>query len=195
MRVDAGTWIDYLQIAKWDGRWQIVNVLWELKQEDDMAKTPDRDGSHDFDFQTGHWRIHNGRLSRAYRGARSGRPSRRPRRPSCSARTRQHRSLLTVVLAASSGCRSASSFGARGVEYLLGDNRVDRLLPPVVGLFHRDVGVFYGRQELDGRRTGPVHVVFDHHPNGARWEQAFSPDDGTTWESNWVMTLTRELER
>ena len=30
-RVDASEWIDYLQLAKWRGRWVIVNVLWELK--------------------------------------------------------------------------------------------------------------------------------------------------------------------
>jgi hypothetical protein len=30
-RVDASSWIDYLQLAKWNGRWVIVNVLWELK--------------------------------------------------------------------------------------------------------------------------------------------------------------------
>jgi Putative lumazine-binding len=26
-------WIDYLHMAKWNGRWVIVNVLWELKPE------------------------------------------------------------------------------------------------------------------------------------------------------------------
>ena len=30
-RIDASYWIDYLQLAKWHGRWVIVNVLWELK--------------------------------------------------------------------------------------------------------------------------------------------------------------------
>jgi hypothetical protein len=29
VRVDAGSWIDYLHIAKWNGRWVIINVLWE----------------------------------------------------------------------------------------------------------------------------------------------------------------------
>ena len=29
VRVDAGGWIDYLHIARWNGRWVIVNVLWE----------------------------------------------------------------------------------------------------------------------------------------------------------------------
>jgi hypothetical protein len=28
-RVDAATWIDYMQLARWNGRWVIVNVLWE----------------------------------------------------------------------------------------------------------------------------------------------------------------------
>jgi putative lumazine-binding protein len=30
-RVNASYWVDYLQLAKWHGRWVIVNVLWELK--------------------------------------------------------------------------------------------------------------------------------------------------------------------
>jgi len=29
VRVDASGWIDYMHIAKWNGRWVIVNVLWE----------------------------------------------------------------------------------------------------------------------------------------------------------------------
>ena len=27
-------------------------------------------------------------------------------------------------------------------------------------------------------------------PESARWQQSFSPD-GTTWETNWIMELTR----
>ena len=30
-RINASYWVDYLQLAKWRGRWVIVNVLWELK--------------------------------------------------------------------------------------------------------------------------------------------------------------------
>lgn len=30
VRIDASYWIDYLQLARWRGRWVIVNVLWEL---------------------------------------------------------------------------------------------------------------------------------------------------------------------
>ena len=31
VRVTAADWIDYLHVAKFNGRWVIVNVLWELK--------------------------------------------------------------------------------------------------------------------------------------------------------------------
>ena len=31
VKVVASDWIDYLQLAKMNGRWVIVNVLWELK--------------------------------------------------------------------------------------------------------------------------------------------------------------------
>jgi hypothetical protein len=31
VKVVASDWIDYLHLAKWNGRWVIVNVLWELK--------------------------------------------------------------------------------------------------------------------------------------------------------------------
>lgn len=30
-KIIASDWIDYLHLAKWNGRWVIVNVLWELK--------------------------------------------------------------------------------------------------------------------------------------------------------------------
>jgi hypothetical protein len=29
VRVDADSWVDYLHIVKWNGRWVIINVLWE----------------------------------------------------------------------------------------------------------------------------------------------------------------------
>ncbi len=31
VKVVASDWVDYLQMARVDGRWMIINVLWELK--------------------------------------------------------------------------------------------------------------------------------------------------------------------
>jgi hypothetical protein len=33
VRVDASAWIDYLHLARWNGEWKIVNVLWEMRRE------------------------------------------------------------------------------------------------------------------------------------------------------------------
>ena len=33
VRVDAATWIDYLHLARWNGEWKIVNVLWEMRPQ------------------------------------------------------------------------------------------------------------------------------------------------------------------
>jgi hypothetical protein len=62
---------------------------------------------------------------------------------------------------------------------------------PVRGGFRDGVGVFNGDDELNGR---PIKVRFmwsEITANTARWEQAFSPDDGATWEVNWIMHFTR----
>jgi putative lumazine-binding protein len=33
VKVVASDWVDYLQVARFNGRWVIVNVLWELKPQ------------------------------------------------------------------------------------------------------------------------------------------------------------------
>lgn len=35
VKIVASDWIDYLHVAKYDGRWVIVNVLWEMKPRGD----------------------------------------------------------------------------------------------------------------------------------------------------------------
>jgi hypothetical protein len=60
-----------------------------------------------------------------------------------------------------------------------------------VGSFANGVGVFEGRDELDGRPIVTRFVWSGITDTAARWEQAFSPDEGRTWETNWIMTMTR----
>jgi len=63
--------------------------------------------------------------------------------------------------------------------------------PPVRGGFTNGVGEFLGDDVL---RDKPIKVRFrwlDITPTSARWEQAFSPDGGRTWEVNWEMAFTR----
>ena len=63
--------------------------------------------------------------------------------------------------------------------------------PPVHGRFEDGVGVFLG-DDLDAGRPVKVRFQWDAVAVGvARWAQAFSYDDGETWEENWVMSFTR----
>ncbi len=62
---------------------------------------------------------------------------------------------------------------------------------PVVGTFANQVGLFYANDTLDGR---PIKVRFTWYANlggNPQWEQAFSGDGGSTWETNWTMEFLR----
>ena len=63
--------------------------------------------------------------------------------------------------------------------------------PPVVGEFTDGVGRFYCEQDWDGRRIKVRYTWFDITPRSARWEQAFSVDQGESWEANWTAVFTR----
>ncbi|HXH37421.1 MAG TPA: nuclear transport factor 2 family protein [Thermoanaerobaculia bacterium] len=38
VKLVASEWVDFLQEAKFNGEWKIINVLWEVKPESDLAK-------------------------------------------------------------------------------------------------------------------------------------------------------------
>jgi hypothetical protein len=37
-KIVASDWIDYLELARWNGQWKIVNVLWALTPKDDQPR-------------------------------------------------------------------------------------------------------------------------------------------------------------
>lgn len=71
------------------------------------------------------------------------------------------------------------------------DSRLAEIGPPVHGSFADGVGTFYGEDEHDGTPIVVRYVWSEITPGSARWEQAFSPDRGATWETNWTMRLER----
>ena len=73
------------------------------------------------------------------------------------------------------------------------DAHTGLLHPPVVGGFADGVGTFEGQDLCEGR---PVRVRFEWtltHTGAPRWQQAFSDDNGATWEVNWVMEFARPV--
>jgi hypothetical protein len=58
--------------------------------------------------------------------------------------------------------------------------------PPVVGSFEDNIGMFYCKDIFQGK---PVLVLFKWDKtdkDNPVWSQAFSPDNGRTWEWNFT---------
>lgn len=62
---------------------------------------------------------------------------------------------------------------------------------PVQGGFAKGVGIFLADDTYNGQ---PIRVRFtwsEITPDSAKWQQAFSDDGGSTWETNWTMEFQR----
>jgi hypothetical protein len=151
--------------------------------------------SADFDFMLGDWRVHHRRLNARLSGCTEWTEF---RGTSCT------RTILgglgnveDNVLAFPDGAVRAAafrSFNEQSQEWAIWwlDGRSPHMLDtPVVGKFSGTVGTFFARETLDGK---PIIVRFTWRTNPGRnpvWEQAFSEDDGQSWETNWVMEFVR----
>ncbi len=155
----------------------------------ERVKVPDE--ARDFDFFLGRWRIHNRRLVERLAGSHEWEEF--PATVECKLvlgglgnvdeyRTDHWPGFCGFTL------RVFDPQARRWSIYWV-DNRRHVLDPPVRGAFAGDAGVFEGVDELRGK---PVRVRFTWQRGAApRWEQAFSGDDGVTWETNWTMDFTR----
>lgn len=69
--------------------------------------------------------------------------------------------------------------------------RTGILFPPVTGRFTDGLGEFYGDDTHAGKEIRARYIWSGITENTARWEQAFSVDEGKTWVINWIMEFTR----
>jgi hypothetical protein len=159
--------------------------------------TPEVHGTeHDFDFLAGSWKVHSRRLLHPlsgsqewieFEGTNVSRPLWNGRGNidefEAAAPTGPMQGLTLRLFDAAT--RQWRIYWANGAK-----STVD--MPPMVGGFEKGHGEFYDCEELNGK---PIMVRFlwtSKSPGEARWEQAFSADDGKTWETNWTWDLTRD---
>jgi hypothetical protein len=160
---------------------------------------PVTDGRHDFDFLFhGRWRIHNQHLARRLQQCTEWQEFEawQEVRPVLGGIANVDRLVAVFPDGRPLEGMTLRIFNPRTRLWSLYwvDDRGCELQPPVVGRFENGRGTFHGADELDGK---PIRIVFhwtDITPTSARWEQAFSPDGGKTWETNWRMTMTRESQ-
>ncbi len=154
-----------------------------------------RDGAHDFDFQFGTWKSHIRRRLRPLSGSNSW----------------AEYDGTTVVTKIWNGKANLQELIADGPAGHL-ENLSLRLYnpathqwslnyassrtgvintPPTVGEFKNGRGEFYDREQLNGKNIVVRNVWDDITPHSARFEQAFSVDEGKSWEVNWIASDTR----
>ncbi len=68
------------------------------------------------------------------------------------------------------------------------DGNVGVLDPPIVGSFEGSIGRFYAKDKFNGKDIIVAFQWDKTDPNNPVWSQAFSPDNGKTWE--WIATNT-----
>jgi hypothetical protein len=71
------------------------------------------------------------------------------------------------------------------------NSRDGELTPGLVGGFSDGRGEFHDQEVLDGRPICVRFVFSEITERTFRFEQAFSADEGGTWEANWVSTFRR----
>ena len=153
-------------------------------------------GVHDFDFLVGHWRVHHPKLKERLANSHEwiefeGTLISQPLMGSYS-------NVDDLVLEVPGGAYrgvALRSFDSKTQQWSIWwlDSRtpLGPLDPPMRGSFHNGVGTSYADDTFNGR---PVRVRFIWSritPTSCHWEQAFSPDGGKTWETNWVQDITR----
>ncbi|HXP65054.1 MAG TPA: hypothetical protein VN815_06240 [Steroidobacteraceae bacterium] len=151
---------------------------------------------HDFDFFVGRWRVHHRQLKRRLAGCEDW--------ISFSGTTATqllmdgHGNMDDNVLDLPGGPYRAVTLRAFDMKsrqwsiwWLDGRTPSAPLDPPVRGAFKDGVGTFYAEDAYNGK---PIRIRFIWSKITAascRWEQAFSPDQGQNWETNWIMNFER----
>lgn len=89
------------------------------------------------------------------------------------------------------GLRALDEPGGRWADWYLSASDLSKIDPPLYGRFADGVGTFYARETFDGRPVLVRGRFSSVKQDEARWDQAFSTDDGASWEINWVMRYLR----
>ena len=149
--------------------------------------------AQDFDFFMGRWTVHNRRLTERLAGSDEW--------EEFESTSVAHQILGGLGNEDEFRTRHAGGFigmsfrffdpaRRRWSIYWADSCRPGELDPPVFGTFAEGIGVFEGEDVFEGR---PIKVRFiwsGTRTRTPRWEQAFSADDGETWETNWIMDFS-----
>lgn len=71
------------------------------------------------------------------------------------------------------------------------DSNAGKLDAPVVGSFENNIGHFFSNDLFNGKKVIQVFRWDARDKENPTWSQALSADNGTTWEWNWFMFMSK----
>lgn len=152
------------------------------------------DGRHDFDFFHGRWHLRNRRLKTWL--ANSNEWVEFEGSLVCQSLLDGIGNLDEVVADFGDGIHGLSlrlfDPATRQWSDYWATKRAGILGPPVIGAFADGVGTFFGDDQFEGRPVRIRALWSQPAADQVHWEQAFSLDQGKTWETNWTMRMTRQ---
>jgi hypothetical protein len=149
---------------------------------------------HDFDFFEGKWKLHNKKL--------------KSRLNDCSEwiEFESTQEMYKVLNGAGNIDNFIAEFNGQPFEGMTvrlfnsttklwsiywADSTQGKLDPPVVGSFENNVGHFFTKDTLNNRQIIVVFRWDARNKNNPVWSQAFSGNNGKTWEWNWYMYMSK----
>jgi hypothetical protein len=177
-----------------------TGTLGRVDASEDTPAAPtgasDMSGLHDFDFFVGKWHTHSRRLKERLAGSNEWEEfegtivSRRLMEGFANVDDTVFNMPEGIYRGVAPRAYDPKT-GQWAIWWIDGRNPFGNLDPPMKGRFVNGIGTFYADDTLRGK---PIKMRFTWSHitrNSARWEQAFSPDGGKTWETNWQQTLER----
>jgi hypothetical protein len=166
-----------------------------------LAQTPDaqpsarHDGSHDFDFEDGTWKIHLKRLQHPLTGSNiwtefDGTTTTR-KLWNGQAHIEQFETDGSAGHIEGLTLRIYNPESHQWSIYWANSKNGELGIPAMVGEFKDGSGEFYDQEPYNGRMIFVRFIWSGITPNAAHFEQAFSDDGGKTWEVNWITDQTR----
>jgi hypothetical protein len=168
---------------------------------EEPARPAVRDGQLDFDFDLGSWKTHISRLAKALTGSKQWMETDGVTvvRPIWGGRGNLaelesdgpsgHLQLLALRLYDARAGQWNINFATSAVGILNVNGDVQGV--PMIGRFENGVGTFYDQEPYEGKTIWVRFEIRALSATKARSEQAFSDDNGKTWETNWINEYTK----
>ena len=156
-----------------------------------------QDGRVDFDFEVGRWQVYSRRLKEWLQGSTDWEEFEG---------VANARKILGGLGIIDEITNERPTGQAHGMTVRLFDPQTQQwsiyfadsihgtLTTPLIGRFTQGRGTFYAFEPIGGKHILSRYLWLDITATSYRWEQAFSADGGSTWETNWVQEHVRRQE-